>query len=120
MQNISKDDIKQKIQALEEGNPATDSENSAFYESKAIQQKIYEETINDMIHFRKLRENYASRCFWFMVSWSIAVLLILLACGFPSFPFALPDSVLIVFVGSTTINVIGLVFAIVKGLFSNK
>lgn len=70
---------------------------------------------------RDLRKQYATCIFKFLVLWSIALLIILVMCGFNFLSYKLSDNVLMTLIGGTTANVIGLVLVIAKGLFpSNK
>lgn len=66
---------------------------------------------------RELRWRYAKWVFSCLVSYSIFVGLILLLSGFDIFGFHLADDVLGFLVGSTAVSAIGLVAAVVTGLF---
>jgi hypothetical protein len=64
---------------------------------------------------RKLRWRYAGWVFCYLVSYSIAVLLLLLLSGLGY--IYIPDIVLSALVGSTAVSAIGLVGFVVNGLF---
>ncbi len=68
-----------------------------------------------------LRKEYAAKVYWFLVSWCLVVF-VLLTCSSCSAgvldSFKIPETVLSILVGSTTVSAIGLVGLIVKGLFN--
>jgi len=68
----------------------------------------------------QLRTEYSKKIFGFLIFWSIGVGLVLIFQAFNIWGFSLPESVLDVLVGSTTVNVIALVGLVVKGLFPGK
>jgi hypothetical protein len=63
---------------------------------------------------------YASKSYWFMVLYSMAVGAILLLQGFKAKGFALPEGVLNFLVGSTAATVIGLVGMVLTGVFIGR
>lgn len=65
---------------------------------------------------RRLRWKYAKWVFQYLVGYSIACFILLVLHGF-SLWFTLPESVLDFLVGSTAVSAIGLVAAVVTGLF---
>ena len=79
-----------------------------------------------------LRKSYASRIFYLTVAWLIMVVLLVTATGitlperdgfwdgFYHVQFHLPESVLIAFIGTTTINVIALLLAVTAWLFPKE
>lgn len=74
----------------------------------------------DLKQMTQLRMDYANRVFTFLIIWSIGVgfVLIFSSSSFWIFNyFEIPNTVLSILVGSTTINAIGLVEIITKGLF---
>ena len=70
--------------------------------------------IEDLQSDRKLRKELASRIFWFLVGWSIC-LFIILACN--DRYLKISESILEILTGGTTIQIIGLVWVMVRGLF---
>jgi hypothetical protein len=69
------------------------------------------ETLDSLI------QPYASKAYWFMVLYSVAAALLLVADGFKYHDFDLPDEVLKLLVGSTAVTVIGLVGMVLTGIF---
>lgn len=67
------------------------------------------------------RETYAFRLFVVAVAWIIGVFVVILCQGFLSHGlkpiFSLSDTVLIAFIGGTTVNVLGLLAIVVRYLF---
>ena len=78
------------------------------------------EIINDIVHYRELRKEYAGKVFVFMCVWSGLMFLILIIKGFFKNNFDLDNTVLITLAGGTTVSVIGLVGFIIQGLFNSK
>jgi len=67
------------------------------------------------------RKKYAHRIFCLICSWIGAVFLLLVAEGFGStFHFALPSSVILAVIGSTTINVLGIFYIVTHYLFPKR
>ncbi len=104
---------------------STNDDNNLSKKDKYHLEKLYFENINlnekikDLQSKRQLRELYASRCFLFLICWSIFLVFVLLFQAFSIWNFTLSDPVLTTFIGGTTINVIGLVWIIAKGLFDS-
>ncbi len=107
--NVNVAEVKHAV-ALEE----RDLENQKrSLENDEVKLRLKERSIN-----MEQRQIYATRTFWMVASWIIAVLCILLIEGFGTFTrFRLSDKVLVVAVGSTTFNVIGMLLIILRGLF---
>jgi hypothetical protein len=57
---------------------------------------------------------------WFSIFWIVAVLAIIGASGVESLHFDLPSAVLVALVTTTTANVLGLAFIILRGMFGQK
>ena len=71
------------------------------------------------------RKKYAKRFFTLACCWLAAITLLLLLHGFGSFwfglmPFRLPDNVLLAVIGSTTVNVLGILYVVANYLFPKK
>lgn len=75
------------------------------------------EKLRDMQSDRTLRENFALRLFIYMCVWSGLILGIVILGSITAVDFKPDPKVLLTLVGSTTIQVIGLVYTMVKGLF---
>lgn len=67
----------------------------------------------------QLRLGYASRIFWLVVAWLACVAVAVFMSGFALWSFKLSDKVLITFITSTTINVVGLFVVVAKWMFPN-
>jgi len=78
------------------------------------------ETNRDRRVNRKLRWKYAKWVFCYLVWYSGAVFVLLIASGWGILGFELADSVLEFLVGSTAVSAIGLVLAVTTGLFRNN
>ncbi|MCP4263971.1 MAG: hypothetical protein GY777_00070 [Candidatus Brocadiaceae bacterium] len=65
----------------------------------------------------KLRLNYASRIFLIVCIWLGCVIVGVFLTGFKILGFSLSDKVLIAFITSTTISVLGLFIVVAKWLF---
>lgn len=68
----------------------------------------------------KLRMDYANKIFILVCLWLGCVILSVLLAGFKIFNFSLSDKVLITFITSTTINVLGLFAIVAKWLFQQN
>ena len=68
----------------------------------------------------KLRQQYANKVFCYLLLYSSFSLLLIILSGYKKCTgFDIPDSVLLVIVGSTAVSAIGLVGFVVNGLFKN-
>lgn len=94
-------------------------ESAASRRHKAETQTIIESNLDLKIN-RKLRWKYASWVFCYLVCYSAFVAILLILSGFKICGFTLQDSVLEFLVGSTALSAIGLVAAVVHGLFGKK
>ncbi len=67
----------------------------------------------------KQRKEYANKIFYLIVVWLIVLLVILLLQGFgkTNDGFSLSDSVLLAFIGGTTVNVLGIFVIVAKYIF---
>lgn len=83
-----------------------------FYKSQQLEQELKELKDN-----HKLRHKYASRIFWLVAVWLAFVLVAVFMAGFDFLSFSLSKEVLITFISSTTINVVGLYVVVAKWLF---
>ena len=64
------------------------------------------------------RKKYAPWIFWLVAGWISAIFIILLLAGFRPCGFLLSEKVLLVAIGSTTVNILGVLFIVVRYLFS--
>lgn len=65
----------------------------------------------------KLRKMFAWAGYWMNIGWLVAILVILFLAGFHRWFFTLPDSVLLALIGTTTTNVLGVLYIIMRYLF---
>ena len=80
------------------------------YDVEAIKQHVKE-----LVETHDLRKAYLPRLFWMIVSWLIVVVLFVLAASIKW--ITLSDSVLIAFITSTTVSVLGLFIVAARWLF---
>jgi hypothetical protein len=66
------------------------------------------------------RKLYAGRCFWLVAIWLALIGLIIFLQGFGIGNFALPTSVLITLIGSTTGSVVGIFLIVTRYLFPRR
>jgi len=102
---------------VEHANPAADErtkleEVSYKTEQQRLQLKEFGQNIAE-------RKRYAARVFWTSVGWVFGIFLILIADGI-GWHFHLADSVLLVAIGSTTANILGIFYIVVRYLFPQK
>ncbi len=67
------------------------------------------------------RKKYAQRIFWLVAAWIAAVFALLMLAGFGVHGFFyLSEKVLLAAIGSTTVNILGVFFIVVRYLFSRS
>lgn len=71
------------------------------------------------------RKKYAKRFFILACFWLVAITVLLVLQGFGSFwfglmPFKLADTVLLAVIGSTTVNVLGILYVVANYLFPKR
>lgn len=64
-----------------------------------------------------LRLTYAGRIFWLVVGWLACVVICIVLAGFKYKGFSLSDTVLVAFITSTTVNVVGLFVMVAKWMY---
>lgn len=77
------------------------------------------EEINDIVHYRNMRQDFAYKVYYFLIVWCVCLLFLLLAQATCD-TFHLSDPILIVLCGGTTISTVGLVGFVVQGLFNHR
>lgn len=90
-------------------------------EKEAEKLEIANERLRDELKeardLHELRKTYTTKLFWLIVGWLLVVVLyVFLAAAFGNH-FKLSDSVLIAFITSTTVSVLGLFIVVAKWLF---
>lgn len=97
--------------------PDANAQNEELSYSGARKQVLLD-GLRQNIHERK---KYAGRIFWLAVGWTCSVIVILIFNGFGRcagrFHFHLDNPVLLAAIGSTTTNILGLLYVVVRYLF---
>lgn len=97
---------------------AAETDNSRVSEEDwAFESLHQQEQLETLKNNRDLRTKYAKYLFWYLVTWSAFVAIVVFLEGFECIRFALESSVLSVLLGTTTVSVLGLMLAILRGLF---
>jgi len=87
-------------------------------EKDAAEVRALHEKNSDTAANRTLRETYANRVFYYLVSYTVSIFLFVLFSGAKF--LMIENSVLLTMVGSTAVAAIGLVGIVVKGLFGGN
>lgn len=87
-------------------------EHKLHYELESLQQQLVE-----AVDTHNLRMGYSDKIFILVCIWLTCVLASIIFSGFNIWGFELSDKVLITFITSTTINVLGLFAIVAKWLF---
>ena len=95
-----------------------DSQTQASLLQAQSDQAFNQQHINDRRQDRAERKIYASKLFWLVACWMLAVFSILLLQGFKV--FQLENTVLVALLSTTSVNMIGLFVIVTKYLFSEK
>lgn len=90
-------------------------EHKLQYEVDSLRQQLQES-----VDTHELRIGYANKIFWLVCIWLACVIAGVLLAGFHAFGFSLSDKVLITFIASTTINVLGLFVIVTKWMFQQN
>jgi hypothetical protein len=67
-----------------------------------------------------LRKHYLGPLFWLTVGWLLVVVIFVVLTGFRAWGFHLSDTVLVAFITSTTLNVMGLFLVAARWLYPPK
>jgi len=106
------------LDAIGENLVGIPSTSESAKEQDAIREGNYEDEIAiSEAHYRVMREQYAHRCFFFMCIWAIIVFVLVTLSSISCVPVTISDSVLITLLTGSTVNVIGLVVIILRGIF---
>jgi hypothetical protein len=83
----------------------------------AFQLECLEQELKELRETHGLRVSYTGRIFWLVVAWLTCVVVCVMFSGFRYHEFRLSDSVIIAFITSTTVNVVGLFVLVAKWMF---
>lgn len=98
----------------EEADAETTEELTDFEEQhNRLELQEHEQNIN-------LRKEFARKIFWLVICWLVSMLAILMLEGFKISDFSLSNSVMLALVGSSTLNILGLLYVVTHYLFPKK
>jgi len=83
----------------------------------AFQLQCLEQELQAIKDTHGLRLSYTGRIFWLVVAWLASVVTCVIFSGFKLRGFDLSDSVLIAFITSTTVTVVGLFVMVAKWMY---
>lgn len=106
-------------QKAELGSAAEETEPDLSLDLKEHQIKSLQQELQEAQDTHKTRLKYVSRIFWLVCGWLVCVAFAVFFAGWSFKAFNLSDQVLIAFITSTTINVVGLFVVVAKWLFPN-
>jgi len=106
--------------ALVEDTPLPDFENDLAEHRLQVEFDALKHQVQASVDTHKLRLSYARRLFWLVCSWLACVVIAVCFSGFHVWGFSLSDAVLIAFITTTTINIVGLFFVVAKWLFPSN
>jgi hypothetical protein len=64
-----------------------------------------------------LRKEFAGKIYWLVIAWVASILVLLVLEGFKIDGFSLSNSVLLALIGSSTLNIVGLLYVVTHYLF---
>lgn len=83
----------------------------------AFQLDCLEQELSAIKDTHNLRLSYTGRIFWLVVAWLSCVVACVVLSGFKFYGFGLSDSVLVAFITSTTVTVVGLFVLVAKWMY---
>ena len=86
----------------------------------SFQVQTLEQELLESKDTQNLRLNYSNKIFWLVCSWLVCVAVSVFLAGFKIYNFSLSDKVLITFITSTTVNVVGLFVVVAKWMFPSN
>ncbi len=110
-----KADVSSSLQEPEPDLSLDLAEHQLFYQVAVLKQELKESQDT-----HELRLGYAGRIFWLVCAWLFCVVIAVFMSGYSSNEFNLSDKVLITFITSTTITVVGLFVVVAKWMFPNN
>lgn len=100
--------------------PLPDLENDLEEHRLKVEIDLLQQQFREASDTHDLRLSYANRLFWLVCAWLACVVFAVELTGFKTWGFTLSDPILIAFITTTTINVVGLFFVVAKWLFPSK
>jgi hypothetical protein len=94
-----------------------DERKTLEYEKLQLDNKKLLSKLEEAEDLHKVRKRYTGRLFWLTVRWLVAVVIFIGLAGFRAWDFRLSDTVIVAFITSTTVSVIGLFLIPAKWLF---
>ncbi len=113
LEHVVKEQTDKLIKVIRDTADDKDKEASQQLYSK-LYAKVKEEQIKGSQQDRELKEKYGKKAFWFVCIWSGLFWFVLL---FNNYFIHLPDNVLKYLVIIIPVQVIGIIYLIIKGLF---
>jgi len=95
------------------------AEHKLQFEVQKLQHEVdsLKQRLQESIDTHKLRLNYANKVFLLVLFWLLCVITSVFLAGIKPLGFVLSDNVLIAFITSTTLNVVGLFAIVAKWMF---
>ena len=104
-----------------EGEIRTDDEKKTLELAQArIELQELEKKYDEGHDLFDTRKKYAGKLFWLIVGWLSVVVAFVALAGFHAWGFLLSDAILIAFITSTTVSVLGLFIVAAKWLFPSS
>lgn len=89
-------------------------------EQSRIEVRELEKKYSEEHDLHDTRKQYARRLFWLIVGWLSVVVVFVALAGFNAAGFSLSNTVLVAFITSTTVSVLGLFILAAKWLFPSS
>jgi hypothetical protein len=102
---------------------STDPDPDTQREKADLEQKRYGTQTSGLTQDIAERKKYAGFFFGLSCAWLVAIMTIVMLQGFGSFwkqPFKLSDSIVLTMIGSTTVNVLGILYIVANYLFPKR
>lgn len=100
--------------------PQPDLENDLEEHRLQVELDALRQQVRESVDTHRLRLGYAKSLFRLVCAWLACVVLAVGLVGFKAWGFSLSDPILIAFITTTTINVVGLFIVVAKWLFPAK
>ncbi|TGG84143.1 MAG: hypothetical protein ERJ69_03630 [Aphanocapsa feldmannii 288cV] len=119
---VSENDVNEDLKAIEEvvDFPSPELSSSESFKYLTSPDQYHEQIIKDMEQKRDLRQKSASRVFYLVCCWLACVVAAVFCQGFDFIPFKISDKILVIFITTTTVSILGLYIIVAKWLFPNN